>query len=264
MLLPPFNVSVLAALSAHKNLLCYTNTISDISTTLIQWGKSVLTLEKHNYNSKEINCQVMILPDLNTFSPSDQNSLAKWLVSLKKQKIDFIVIGTISEIHLTYYLKRQFWFLCGKPNGNIKYVDYTRDISSISVHPTIIRYVLDLIVHLRTHRFSNSAFGGGSNINSIDDIILLAKFLAIEENKEFITPDLIQLSVKWYFPLHMKLITKNSEDSSVLYGTDPETIKEILKKLSLFTDKKKEELDNPLLLQLLVLNDVISNVIPNL
>ncbi|CCH59386.1 hypothetical protein TBLA_0B05580 [Henningerozyma blattae CBS 6284] len=157
---------------------------------------------------------------------------------------------------------------------------------AISVTPVVRRYIMDLMIQVRNHRFTHHSSGGGASTSALKALLELARMISLSKNKTFVTPRDVKLAACWYFPSHINIITDSSMDSSILYGSKPDLVDELLSifaKLKLKQNTKKstskinndikyqnfnnteEIVDyelNPLFLEYWVIRDVISKVVP--
>lgn len=118
------------------------------------------------------------------------------------------------------------------------------------------------MVHIRTHRLAFNARGGGVHKNSYSDTILLSKFIAIRDNKKFVTPQHVRLAAMWYFPSQLSIIDDSMKDNSILYGSKPELVRELMKRVVYVRNKKLVEMDNPLFMEALIVRNAIKKIVP--
>ena len=62
--------------------------------------------------------------------------------------------------------------------------------------------------------------------------------------------------------MHLELVQRSSMDSSLLYGSDPNLVDEMLEKLAKIKCEEVNEFENPLFLESLVVKNVLSKVVP--
>ncbi|CCD24591.1 Mtc2p NDAI_0D02770 [Naumovozyma dairenensis CBS 421] len=134
--------------------------------------------------------------------------------------------------------------------------------SDVYLQPVVRKYILDIIVHIRMHRLSYRAKGGGAHMDSLKDVIQLSKLISINGGKKYIIPRYIKQAAAWYFPMHLNLINKPERDNSILYGSKIRLVNELLDKIIKVKSYEVEELENPLFLESLVVQDVLKKVIP--
>ncbi|CCC67137.1 hypothetical protein NCAS_0A05790 [Naumovozyma castellii] len=207
----------------------------------------------------------------------------------------------ISNIKLDDWLTHKFWFACSGPNnlqsgsqtehrastpdsmspamsinsdtssesessessGKIQLLNEVNSpYENVYMQSSIKRYILDVIVHLRMHRLSYHAKGGGAHMGALRDVIQLAKLISFNAGKKFVVPQSVKQASVWYFPMHMKLINDITMDSSTLYGSKPRLVNELLDKLKQIKSIKVEGVENPLFLESLVVQDVLLKVVP--
>ncbi|CAI4044670.1 Mtc2p SKDI_11G1170 [Saccharomyces kudriavzevii IFO 1802] len=197
-------------------------------------------------------------------------------------------------IHIGAWLKHKFWFACAPPyldfesssESNMSTRANTGDgattkeegqgsegkrsvvlneeanLDDVFVGSNVRRYILDIMVHLRTHRLTYNARAGGVYTNSLDNMILLSRLIGLHSGKMFVSPSHIKEASMWYFPMHLELVQRSSMDSSLLYGSDPSLVDEMLEKLAKIKHEEVNEFENPLFLESLVVKNVLSKVVP--
>ncbi|CCK68313.1 Mtc2p KNAG_0A06560 [Huiozyma naganishii CBS 8797] len=193
-----------------------------------------------------------------------------------------------SKLKINDWLRHKFWFACSMPksdsinsslsSGYFSEAESLTDMgakdivrkqrigdlgySEVHIEPSLRRYVLDVMVHLRIHRLTVHGKGGGVHTGCLEDILTLAQLMCLDDNKEFVTPREIKQAMRWYFPVHLMLITNPLLDTSILYGSKIRLIDEFLSKVARMKQQKSLELENPLILESLVVQDVLSKVVP--
>lgn len=188
-----------------------------------------------------------------------QNQLAVWL---SKSRVPVVLVSQ-EDPKMIPYLRHQFWFACGERLGQWQALPVTESVvDSIFMHNSIRRYILDLIVHLRMHRLSKPGQGGGAHSRSLNDMVLLCKWIALTSGSSFITPDMAQVACEQYFPWHLQLIESAKEESSTMYGSQEEVVEELISRFDTFGIKMAQEYMNPLFKQLCVVQSVMKDVIP--
>nr|CAI6684921.1 CIC_HP1_G0030220.mRNA.1.CDS.1 [Saccharomyces cerevisiae] len=191
------------------------------------------------------------------------------------------------------WLKHKFWFACAPPyldfesstessintraNNSIGMAEEEKqepeskrsiilneeaNLNDVFVGSTVRRYILDIMVHLRTHRLTYNAKAGGVYTNSLDDVVLLSRLIGLHSGKMFVSPSHVKEASRWYFPMHLELVQRSSMDSSLLYGSDPNLVDEMLEKLAKIKCDEVNEFENPLFLESLVVKNVLSKVVP--
>ncbi|KAL3234852.1 Maintenance of telomere capping protein 2 [Nakaseomyces bracarensis] len=133
---------------------------------------------------------------------------------------------------------------------------------NIHIQASLRRYLLDIMVHIRTHRLSFNARGGGVHKNSYSDIIILSRLIAIRDNRKFVTPQHVRLASMWYFPSQLSIIDDSMKDNSILYGSKPELVRELMKRLVFVRNKKIVEMNNPLFIEALIVRNAIKKIVP--
>lgn len=217
------------------------------------------------------------------------------------------------------WLKNKFWIACASPNkaevnykfqstfvyendetkrhDNVSVKDIS-DIASLSlknssstisefdlekdikVIPPLKRYIMDIMVHIRMHRLTVNHLVGGAFSNALNDLLELSRIIAFDKGVTFTTPADIKLACYWYFQSHIELIKIAQDDNSILYGSKPELVNDVLEtfaslKLQQLPNYKDENYKkpknapdivdyniNPLFLEYWVIRDVISKVVP--
>ncbi|AMD18872.1 HBL030Wp [Eremothecium sinecaudum] len=271
--LPLFEAGFEACSVLHRNFICFTDKHERILMVLDP-GLHAKTAVVEHYDEivkqptqveKYRSFSIIVLARLDEVSQMQQGRVAKWLLQLARNHSDLVCIGTIKRAAgLSGFLKSCFWFATQGPQGDIVGNKITgKSPNNVSVHVALKRYILDIIIHIRMHRLVVTAKGGGAGMNSLQDIIDLSQWMVAKNassRKQFVTPDVIQQASVWYFPLHMELLKEPFHDSSVLYASDVKLVEELinqLKKLALRVGR-----DNPLMLEIIVVKDVLSKVVP--
>lgn len=176
-----------------------------------------------------------------------------------------------SHITLRDWLKHRFWIACFEPNQNEVVATKTNNTGDalnitymdVNVHPSVRRYILDIMVHLRMHRLVDITKGGGVHTGSLKDVITLSKLISMDKfKKSFVTPEHVKMACTWYFPMHLELVRSSSMDVTVLYGSKPNLVDGILEKIAHLKLIKSNDLQNPLFLETLAVKDVIKKVVP--
>lgn len=136
------------------------------------------------------------------------------------------------------------------------------DFSEVHIEPSVRRYILDIMVHLRMHRLSYHSKGGGIIKDALDSMILLCKLCSYDQGKMFVTPNIVKEMSFIYFPMHLVLINSARRDTSRLYGSNYKLIQEFLNNVSKVKMHMSNKLDNPLFLEYLVVQNVLSKIVP--
>ncbi|EJS42968.1 YKL098W [Saccharomyces arboricola H-6] len=190
-------------------------------------------------------------------------------------------------IHIDSWLKHKFWFACAPPRLNFEsssessistettkeedqeaeerrstVLNEEANLDDVFVGSNVKRYILDIMVHLRTHRLTYNAKAGGIYTSSLDNVILLSRLIGLHSGKMFVSPSHVKEASMWYFPMHLELVQRSSMDSSLLYGSDPKLVDEMLEKLAKIRYEEVSEFENPLFLESLVVKNVLSKVVP--
>ncbi|SCU94733.1 LADA_0G10748g1_1 [Lachancea dasiensis] len=276
--LPPIGAALPAALAFRKNLVCYTEDASTVVEYLQNLKLQYLLWDDYDCidvkNKPDVGT-VLILPNIDKILILQQDKLAKYLQTMASQKTAFFTaIATVSldfspYANMTAYLKRQFWFACGEPRIqdlvelSLQELAPLREaLAQIHVQPSIRRYILDVVVHLRVHRFAKQATGGGCSSRALGDMLDLCQTLALAQERQFVVPDLVRLAAQWYFPFHIELIQDPSHEISLQFGSDPDIVAQVLYKLQDFSIQRAEKTKYPLYFQYMVLRDVLHRVVP--
>lgn len=195
-----------------------------------------------------------------------------------------------SPIIISDWLRNKFWIACHSPkvesldsslsSGYYSENESTPDdfiandlleneyrsiwskLPQVHMESSLQRYLLDVMVHLRTHRLTYHAKGGGAHSNSVKDISMLSKLMSLDSNKMFVTPRELKQAMFWYYPIHIVIINHISMDSSILYGSKIKLVEEFLNKVGKVKEIKTEEFENPFFIESLVIKDVINKVVP--
>lgn len=99
------------------------------------------------------------------------------------------------------------------------------DAASITIE--IRRYIQDIVVFLRMER----AVDGGITPFATTMFVALCKHLAALHGIDFVTPDLVSLAAKKIYP-HRIVVSTPERERSMQYGSDLETINELLEGLT--------------------------------
>lgn len=209
--------------------------------------------------------EFIVLKNLDGMDIMEQNRIAKWLQRLEHDLPKILCVGLVSDTHsMTSYLKDRFWFGTQAPVGSIpdSHVSHAT-CSEVVIHSKIKRYISDIIIHIRMHRLASCSQFGGSGSRALKKILMLAQWMVVVEalpGRTFATPDIIQQACMWYFPFHIDLIKNPNDEGSIMYGTKPELVAELFKCLKL--GAQKVPIENPLILESMIVRDVLNNVIP--
>ncbi|KAG0665796.1 Mtc2p [Maudiozyma exigua] len=136
------------------------------------------------------------------------------------------------------------------------------DFSEVYIEPSVRRYILDIMIHLRMHRLSYHSKGGGIIKDALDSMILLCKICSYDQGKMFVTPNIVKEMSFIYFPMHLVLINSARRDTSRLYGSSYKLIQEFLDNVSKVKLHMSDKLDNPLFLEYLVVQNVLNKIVP--
>ncbi|KAL6942879.1 hypothetical protein ACO0RG_001843 [Hanseniaspora osmophila] len=187
-----------------------------------------------------------------------------------------VCVSNMDVLNQHQYLYKQFWLCCSLDsfvnqiqqnqaitvnNLNAYYLKFIKTWSHIQrsggatiFHSSLRQYILDIVVHLRVHRFSVQGKAGGAQTNSLKDMTFLAKLFAltpfiykqlyaessdVELDNCLVTPDFIKQACFWYFPFKLQLsISKEHmkhpnfiKDPSILYGSDSALVDDLCNKL---------------------------------
>ncbi|SMN18871.1 similar to Saccharomyces cerevisiae YKL098W MTC2 Protein of unknown function [Maudiozyma saulgeensis] len=206
-----------------------------------------------------------------------------------------ILDGNITKPHKTVlkpsitvadWLKHKFWIAGSMPdesftstNNNIsgtndendvdddipetiESVRIKNDFSEVHIEPSVRRYILDIMVHLRMHRLAYHSKGGGIIKDALDSMILLCKLYSYDQGKNYVTPNIVKEMSFIYFPMHLVLINSARRDPSRLYGSDYKLIQEFLDNISKVKMEMSSKLDNPLFLEYLVVENTLNKIVP--
>ncbi|SCV01479.1 LAME_0G16468g1_1 [Lachancea meyersii CBS 8951] len=276
--LPPMGAALPASLAFRKNLVCYTSDASTVVEYLQNlklpyciWDDYECVEAKERPDTGT----VLVLPNVDKSLVRHQDQLAKYLQVMRQRETPFFAaIATVSPefvpyAHMTAYLKRQFWFACHEPRpqdlvelSELELPSLRSTLRQIHVHQSIRRYVLDIVVHLRVHRFSKQASGGGCSAHALGDMLELCQTLALAQERTFVVPDLVKLAAQWYFPFHIEVIQDPRHEISLQFGSDPDLVAQVLEKLRNFSLHRSRETQYPLYFQFMVLRDVLRIVVP--
>ena len=142
-------------------------------------------------------------------------------------------------------------------------VDKTRKaLAAVHLESSLRRYVLDIMVHLRMHRLIYHGKGGGVGTDALPDVLLLAKFISLDLGNPYVTPREIKKACRWYFPMHLILISKPSQDTTLLYGSKLSLVQDFVNSIVRVGEIKSRDMETPLFLESLVTDNVLNKVIP--
>ncbi|QLG72636.1 hypothetical protein HG535_0D03440 [Zygotorulaspora mrakii] len=223
--------------------------------------------------------EIVIIPNICQYNKEEQVKLVKMIKNCNSggSRSSRIFIGMVPwamadhERHIISmrdWLKHRFWIACLEPNEtdsvNLR-TEPSYDIPYTEVHcsPAVRRYVLDVMVHLRMHRFVDITKGGGIQTMALNDVIVLSQLISKTTfKKNFITPEHVKIACIWYFPLHIDMLKDASIDTTVQYGSRPDMIDDFLDKLYKLNDEEAKKIENPLFLETLVVHDVLNKIVP--
>lgn len=255
----------------RRHMICFVKDLSDISPVekiLNRINPRIKTQfyekidESFIKNTKAEDGVVLVL--FGAMDKKLQGNFGTWLYHFRGN----LVMISDGSCDIIPYLRHQFWFACGMNSGEALSLDLSLLpsipdlVDQIHVHHSIRRYVLDIIVHLRMHRLSRASHAGGVHTRSLQDMVLLCKWVAYLKGYTFVTPEMVQTAAKQYFPWHLQLIEESKHDASTMYGSQPELVDELIDRFSKFGVKSGEEFGNPLFKELLVVENVLSKVVP--
>ncbi|AAS50740.2 ABL031Wp [Eremothecium gossypii ATCC 10895] len=269
--LPEFEAGLSASLTCKRNFACFATFAGEIIGALrgsrlrVQLLEDFSTIGKDSVLSGEL--QVLVLATMQELPPREQNEVARWLRALRKVHPGLVCIATIGAHEnggpgMTNFLRRQFWFATRGPKRACGALRLPKR-AAFTVHPAVHRYVLDVLVHIRMHRLLDHSQAGGASSSSAEDVLDLCRWLcsANHPEKTFVTPDDVQQACAWYFPMHLDVIRLPQQEASVLYGTSMKFAEDLLIGLRTFL-KKTGTVDNPLLLETLIVQEVLGKVVP--
>lgn len=277
--LPPIGTALPAALAFRKNLICYAEDPTVVVEYLQALRLSYTLWDDYDCietKQKPEQEQVLLLPNLDMTRPLQQDKLAKFLQEMRSRSSPsyFTAIATVSPtfvpyVHITSYLKRQFWFACAGPctddllDLHLESLPPLRAaLGQVHVQHSIRRYVLDIIIHLRVHRFSNQSSGGGCSTHALRDMLELCQTLALDNKRTFVIPDVVKTASQWYFPFHLELVQDPSHEISLQFGSNPDLVAQLIGKLQNFSLHRSEKTQYPLYFQYMVVRDVLNLVVP--
>lgn len=200
---------------------------------------------------------VLVIRGLEKTSTKCQVALLEILRAIEKclKRSDlFMVIAVIeniegSELCLYKYLQEKFWFrqphLIDYNRENTVFSDMESTSSSLSMllEPTLLesllsqkdavgsvkmvpeirRYALDIVIFLRNHRIVTN----GIPTRFIDEFELLVKCLAVVNNYPFVTPLMVQLAARKFFPLKINICDYHAEPT-LNWGSDVRLVKSMM------------------------------------
>ena len=137
-----------------------------------------------------------------------------------------------------------------------------KSLAGVHLESSLRRYVLDIMVHLRMHRLIYHGKGGGVGTDALADVLLLAKFISLDLGNPYVTPREIKKACRWYFPMHLILISKPSQDTTLLYGSKLSLVQDFVNSIVRVAEIKSGDMETPLFLESLVTDNVLSKVIP--
>ena len=137
-----------------------------------------------------------------------------------------------------------------------------KSLAGVHLESSLRRYVLDIMVHLRMHRLIYHGKGGGVGTDALPDVLLLAKFISLDLGNPYVTPREIKKACRWYFPMHLILISKPSQDTTLLYGSKLSLVQDFVNSIVRVGEIKSRDMETPLFLESLVTDNVLNKVIP--
>lgn len=235
--------------------------------------------------------EIIIIPQVDMLTKDEQNVLVRmmaasqvtrpvrlfigmisWDMTKEGSMSDNVEVALSSRITLEDWLKHKFWLACYGPFEDASMPPLTatpsksqREVqySDVNANRSIHRYILDVMIHLRMHKFVDTTKGGGIHTGSLGDVLKLSQLIALYRfNKKFVTPEHVKMACIWYFPLHLEILKSSPIDPSVLYGSRPELVDGLLKCIADVKLSQSIESENPLFLETLVVQDVLKKVVP--
>jgi hypothetical protein len=91
---------------------------------------------------------------------------------------------------------------------------------SVTIVPELKRYMQDIVIHLRTHRFVRK----GVSARAVKDFDSVVRMLCVLQSYEFATPSIVQAAARKIFPLKIELCHP-SDEPSLQYGGDIELLR---------------------------------------
>lgn len=172
------------------------------------------------------------------------------------------------DTKMDLWLKHRFWLACvagaGTGAGAALPRDQKsepRDLAPVHVAPALRRYLLDVLVHVRTHRLADRARAGGVDSHVPQHVLDLARCLARSSARRasalYTTPATLRSSMLYTLPWHVLTALPDANDAPTA------TLCEALR-LARLADSKAETPSGPdsLWLPTLVVRDSIRHVVP--
>lgn len=294
--LPNFSTSLNYCINAKKNLIYIHKKQSDSNFDTIRQSNIIKNTIDRRYRNDGVNChiveelpkdssswpdatssalKIVVIPNVAQCDKDQQVKMVKMIKAAQNEGTINLFVGVIqwdpeedekTIIGLRDWLKHRFWIACFAPNEQeILTIGPAKNLSYREVHcgPMIRRYILDVMVHLRMHRFVDITKGGGIPTSALNDVIVLSQLVSIDKfEKKFLTPEHVKVACLWYFPLHIELLKGSAMDTTVLYGSRPQMVDDFLEKLYKLGQSESSKIDNPLFLETLIVQDVLSKIVP--
>lgn len=171
--------------------------------------------------------------------------------------------ASFSSVVITKDEAKEEEAITGSSDGAEKIIsgDY-KNYDNIHIQASLRRYILDIMVHIRTHRLTFNARGGGIHKNCYSNMITLSKIICIKDHKSFVVPQHVRLAAMWFLPLQLSVIDDSLKDNSILYGSKPELVRELMKRVVYVRNKQIIDMDNPLFMEALIVKSALKKIVP--
>ena len=66
----------------------------------------------------------------------------------------------------------------------------------------------------------------------------------------------------WFLPLQLSVIDDSLKDNSILNGSKPELVRELMKRVVYVRNKQIIDMDNPLFMEALIVKSALKKIVP--
>lgn len=254
-------------LIGDRHLLVSCNDVVECERQLVRCNRQVFLFEDHEV--KVVRCDgksstsminwitesrgsngrlVVIIRGLENTTLKFQVAMLEVMKARQPQKLEevFLVVAIVesiqgSEMCLYRYLQDQFWFRQTQlvepfggesevvgPESVLSYeevVKIRRQVAEVTMIPEIRRYILDIIVFIRNHRIVVE----GVATRFIKEFELLVKCLAVVNGYSYVTPVVVKLAARKFFPLRIS-VCDYEDEATLNWGSEVDLIRLMMQK----------------------------------
>lgn len=276
----PYKYGLNWAIQTRRNAIIISPDSSGYDDLKIDGSIVIYNMSDLTSGSENTSSGIYIIPNITEWDIAEQKKLCRYIndhimdssISLsssnrneESKKDGVMFIGLIPDFESRFkiidWLLHKFWICC-EQRGQQDTDNDTADEQSITepsyINPSLIQYIKDLMIHLRIHRLLIPGKGGGIHTGTLNDMILLSKLVSSHiYGRDYVVPEDVKQSLKWYIPWHMIPLKPDqwALDTSLLYGSDPVYVKQFHEIVSSVGTK-------PAALERLVIDDVLRKVVP--